>query len=187
MVLKAMRKKYFVNFSVQFKYIMMSVLPVLVMSLFCIYFVIQSGELLVEKQKSKIVEEFSSIDKTLKQMQAVNLPKDTKDQFGIFAKRLRLLQDELNIQYHNLLEEWDKTKMRIFAVLFLGILCIGILSLIYSHRIAGPLYRLKKEIEMLQEGKETGCIKVRAADEFQDLANSLEKLRVILKNQGYLK
>jgi hypothetical protein len=60
MAAKAMRKKYFVNFSVQFKYIMMSVLPVLLMSLFCIYFIIQSGELLVEKQKSKIVEEFSS-------------------------------------------------------------------------------------------------------------------------------
>ena len=78
-----MRKKYFVNFSVQFKYIMMSVLPVLLMSLFCIYFIIQSGELLVEKQKSKIVEEFSSIDQTLKQMQTVNLPKDVNNQLEI--------------------------------------------------------------------------------------------------------
>jgi len=48
-----MRKKYFVNFSVQFKYIMMSVLPSFINEPVCIYFVIQSGELLVEKQKSK--------------------------------------------------------------------------------------------------------------------------------------
>ena len=187
MASKTIRKRYFVNFSIQFKYIMMSVLPVLLMSLFCIYFVIQSGELLVEKQKSKIVEEFSSIDNTIKQIQAVNLPKDVDKQLEIFSKRLNILQEELNIQYYNLVEEWDKTRMKLLAVLFLGIFFVGIMSLIYSHRIAGPIYRLKKSIEALQEGKEIGCIKLRPDDEFHDLADSLEKLRVILKSQGYLK
>ena len=184
MAAKAMRKKYFVNFSVQFKYIMMSVLPVLLMSLFCIYFIIQSGELLVEKQKSKIVEEFSSIDQTLKQMQTVNLPKDVNNQLEIFAKRISILQDKLNIQYYHLVEEWAKTRMQLLAVLCLGMLCVGIISLIYSHRIAGPIYRLKKAIEALQEGKEINHIKLRPGDEFQDLADSLEKLRVILKTKG---
>lgn len=188
MASKKIRKRYFVNFSIQFKYIMMSILPVLLMSLFCIYFIIQSGEFLVEKQKSKIVEEFSSIDNTIKQIQAVNLPKkDVNNQLEIFSKRLSILQEELNIQYYNLVEEWAKTRMKLMAVLFLGMLFVGIISLIYSHRIAGPIYRLKKSIEALQEGKEIGCIKVRPADEFQDLADSLEKLRVILKSQGYLK
>ena len=187
MASKVMRKRYFVNFSIQFKYIMMSVLPVLLMSLFCIYFVIQSGELLVEKQKSKIVEEFSSLDKTIKQMQAVNLPKDVNNQLEIFAKKISILQDELNIQYYHLVEEWAKTRMQLLAVLCLSILCVGIISLIYSHRIAGPIYRLKKAIEALQEGKKISYIKLRPGDEFQDLADSLEKLRVILKNKGHLK
>lgn len=187
MASKIMRKKYFVNFSVQFKYIMMSVLPVLLMSLFCIYFVIQSGEMLIEKQKAKIVEEFSSIDKTLTQMQAVKLPKDVSNQLEIFAKRISILQEELNIQHYHIVEEWAKTRMQLLAVLFLGVLCVGIISLIYSHRIAGPVYRLTKAIETLQAGKESGSIKLRPADEFQELADSLEKLRVMLKNQGYLK
>ena len=187
MAAKTMRKRYFVNFSIQFKYIMMSVLPVLLMSLFCIYFVIQSGELLVEKQKSKIVEEFSSLDKTIKQMQAVNLPKDVNNQLEIFAKKLSILQDELHIQYYYLVEKWAETRMKLLAVLFLGVFCVGIISLIYSHRIAGPIYRLKKAIEAMQEGKEISFIKVRPSDEFQDLAESLEKLRVILKNKGHLK
>jgi HAMP domain-containing protein len=187
MASKAIRKRYFVNFSIQFKYIMMSVLPVLLMSLLCIYFIIQSGELLVEKQKSKIVEEFSSIDKNIKQMQTVNLPKDVNNQLEIFSKKISILQEELKIEYYNLVEEWAKTRMKLLAVLFAGILFVGIVSLIYSHRIAGPIYRLKKSIEALQEGKEIGCIKLRPADEFQDLADSLEKLRVILKSQGYLK
>ena len=87
---KAMRKKYFVHFSVQFKYIMMSVLPALVMSLFCIYFVIKSGELVVEKERRKILAEFASISSTLKQSQAISLPKDIKDQIDIFSKRLSI-------------------------------------------------------------------------------------------------
>jgi hypothetical protein len=187
MASKEIRKRYFVNFSIQFKYIMMSVLPVLLMSLFCIYFIIQSGELLVEKQKSKIVEEFSSIDNTIKQIRTVNLPKDVNNQLEVFSKKLSILQEELNIQYYNLVEEWAKTRMKLMAVLFLGMLFVGIISLIYSHRIAGPIYRIKKSIEALQEGKEIGCIKLRPADEFHDLADALEKLRVILKDRGYLK
>jgi hypothetical protein len=187
MASEAMRKKYFVHFSIQFKYIMMSVLPVLVMSLFCIYFVIQSGELLVAKQQAKIVEEFSSIDKTIKQMQAVNFPEDVNNRLEIFAKRISVLQEELNVQYYHTVEEWAKTRMKLLAVLFLGILCVGIISLICSHRIAGPIYRLTKAIEMLQTGKDSGSIKLRPTDEFQALADSLEKLRMILKNQGYLK
>ena len=77
--------------------------------------------------------------------------------------------------------------MQLLAVLCLSILCVGIISLIYSHSIAGPIYRLKKAIEALLEGKEISHIKLRPGDEFQDLADSLEKLRVILKNKGYLK
>lgn len=182
-----MRKKYFVHFSVQFKYIMMSVLPALVMSLFCIYFVIKSGELVVEKERRKILAEFASISRTLKQSQEISLPKDIKDQIDIFSKRLSIFKDELAIQHYGLVEEWAKTKMQLLAVLLLVLLCVGIISLIYSHRIAGPIYRLKQDIEMLQEGKDSGRIKVRLADEFQDLAAALEKLRVILKSRGYLK
>lgn len=77
--------------------------------------------------------------------------------------------------------------MQLLAILFLGTLWVGIISLIYSHRIVGPIYRLNKAIEALQDGKESGRITVRPADEFQNLADSLEKLRVILKSQGYLK
>jgi nitrogen fixation/metabolism regulation signal transduction histidine kinase len=187
MAAKKIRKRYFVNFSIQFKYIMMSVLPVLLMSLFCIYFINQSGESLVEKQKLKIVEEFSSIDNTIKQIQTDNLPKDVNNQLEVFSKRLSIIQEELNIQSYNFMEEWAKTRMKIMAVLFLGMLFVGIMSLIYSHRIAGPIYRLKNSIEALQEGKEIDCIKLRPSDEFQDLADSMEKLRVILKNKGYLK
>ena len=110
----------------------------------------------------------------------------------IIANELELLKkagrkEELNIQYYNLVEEWAKTRMKLMAVLFLVMLFVGIISLIYSHRIAGQIYRLKKSIEALQEGKEIGCIKLRPADEFQDLADSLEKLRVILKSKGCLK
>ena len=186
-VKRKIRKKYFVRFSVQFKYIMISVLPVLLMSLFCIYFIIQSGESLVEKHKSKIIEEFSSIDTSVKQMQSANLPKEANKQIEVFSKKIGILQEELNIQCYNFMEEWAKTRMKLIAALFLGVFLVGMMSLIYSHRIAGPIHRLKKAIEAFQEGRDIGSIKVRPSDEFQDLADSLEKLREILKSQGYLK
>jgi nitrate/nitrite-specific signal transduction histidine kinase len=187
MTVKALRKKYFIHFSVQFKYIMMSILPALLMSLFCIYFIIQSGELVVEREKQKLLTEFSSVDMTLKQAKDANLPKDVANQIKIFDKRLDIFKDRLEIQYYDLVEEWAKTKMQLLSVIFFVLLCVGVISTIYSHRIVGPIYRIRKSVEILQEGKDSGRIKVRKDDEFQDLADSLEKLRVILKGRGFLK
>ncbi|PKN52771.1 MAG: hypothetical protein CVU55_05985 [Deltaproteobacteria bacterium HGW-Deltaproteobacteria-13] len=183
---KTMRKNYFISFSIQFKYILISVLPVLLMSLLCIYFVMDSGKS-IEKQQTKIIAELSSIDAALKQIQAVSLPKDAQNQLAIFAKKLSILQDELNIQYYYLVEEWAKIRMQLLAVLFLGIICVSVISIIFSHRIAGPIFRLQKAIEAMQEGRDTGGIKVRPSDEYLALADSLEKLRVVLKDKGCLK
>ena len=60
---------------------------------------------------------------------------------------------------------------------FFSLWFIAVLSLLYSHRTAGPLYRIKKCVDSFVEKKDTGPIKLRKHDEFKDLAASLEKLR----------
>jgi len=49
-------------------------------------------------------------------------------------------------------------------------------GLIYSHRIAGPVYRIKNTIDEALEGKSAGIIVLRRYDELKDLATSLNKL-----------
>jgi nitrogen fixation/metabolism regulation signal transduction histidine kinase len=57
------------------------------------------------------------------------------------------------------------------------VLCIVIpYSLIYSHKIAGPIYRLEQSLEMLLRGEMDFIIVLRRKDEFKYLANKMNAL-----------
>ena len=50
------------------------------------------------------------------------------------------------------------------------------ISLIYSHRIAGPIYRFQKSLEMLINGEANFMIALRKKDEFKYLADKMNTL-----------
>ncbi len=53
---------------------------------------------------------------------------------------------------------------------------VGFLTLFISHRIAGPVFRLKREIHRLQEGALTANFSIREKDQLKDLANALQEM-----------
>ena len=55
--------------------------------------------------------------------------------------------------------------------------CIFTLAfgLFYSHRIAGPIYNLKKALREVRGGKVDRVVKFRKGDEFHDLAEEINK------------
>jgi signal transduction histidine kinase len=62
-------------------------------------------------------------------------------------------------------------------------LVVSVLSIITSHRISGPLFRLKKEIELVQQGIMGRSFNLRAKDQMQDLAKSLSEMSNVLKQK----
>lgn len=54
-------------------------------------------------------------------------------------------------------------------------------SIIFSHRIAGPVYRLERTLDMVIKGEDVGDIKLRKGDELQELAARINDLIHILK------
>lgn len=186
MIAKIKRRRYLIHPSSQFKYIAMSVLPALVMSIFCIYFLVKTGELLLQKEKGKLSLQVSSIDETIQQLERERYPKEAIEKIEVLKKKLLIFKETLGIKHFAMLEEWAKTKMSLLAVLTLVLICVGIMALLYSHRIAGPLFRIKKSIDTLSEGKDITPVQIRKYDEFKELAGSLEKLRKTLKEKGFL-
>ena len=65
---------------------------------------------------------------------------------------------------------------------------LGIATLVITHRVAGPLYRVKKHLLDVAEGKTTVDIKFRDKDYFQDLVVSInlviERIRTLEKKAG---
>ena len=54
-------------------------------------------------------------------------------------------------------------------------------SIILTHRIAGPVYRLEKTLDELIQGEDVRYIKLRKNDELKDLAAKLNEVVRIIK------
>ena len=73
------------------------------------------------------------------------------------------------------------------------IIIVGVLTLFVTHRIAGPIFRLKKGIRDIADGRLNEKIILRKKDEFHDVAEELNALAArfrdsfsVLKEKSYL-
>ncbi len=67
---------------------------------------------------------------------------------------------------------WRITILYAVTSLFI-VLAMVVLHLLYSHRIAGPAYRIGREAAKIAQGNLTGNIKFRRKDNLTDMADSL--------------
>lgn len=72
---------------------------------------------------------------------------------------------------------------RLIPKLLVLILAICAASILVSHRIAGPVYRLGKSVAAVNEGDLTVRFNLRREDELQDLANALEAMVRFLRSK----
>jgi methyl-accepting chemotaxis protein len=180
------RRKYFIHPSSQFKYIGMTILPALLMSLFCTYFLLYSGEIFLAREKNQVNTEIAAINATVMQLKGGSYPVEAIGKVEILQKRLVILGQNLEIEYFKTMEKWAKTKMSIIFLLSVILLFSGVISLLFSHRIAGPILRLTRSMDFLAEGKDIPSFHFRTYDEFKELATAFDKLRKSLKDKGFL-
>jgi methyl-accepting chemotaxis protein len=74
------------------------------------------------------------------------------------------------------------TQTIIIATIFCASAVI-ILVLLTSHKIAGPLYRFRKEIEKLSDGNLNVSFNVRTSDQLKDLASALNVMTFSLRGK----
>jgi signal transduction histidine kinase len=183
---KYKRRKYFIHPSSQGTYIALSIFPALIMSFFCTYFLAINGELVLRAAEEKPLVPFYSIRETIITLEKEGYTKDTATKVKKLKYELNALKNILETTYLDTLTQWNKNKRIIFVVVFCVLLFVGLVSLLYSHRIAGPLYNVRRCIDMLYEGKDIPPIRLRKHDEYKELAESLDKLRGKLKDRGLL-
>lgn len=73
------------------------------------------------------------------------------------------------------------TELLIIPLLILAFV-FSIIGILYSHKIAGPLYRVQKICEEIGKGNLNINVKFRKGDEFHEVADSLNKVIHSLKN-----
>ncbi|MBU3958812.1 MAG: HAMP domain-containing protein [Candidatus Omnitrophica bacterium] len=70
------------------------------------------------------------------------------------------------------------TKINLILLFGLPIISIGILfwGVLISHRIAGPLYRLEKELDKIAKGDFSLRLKIRSKDELGSIVKGVNKI-----------
>lgn len=82
----------------------------------------------------------------------------------------------LDTEIENLLFQELRFMAALIGVLFFSYLCgISALGIIFSHRIAGVMYALKRTMRQLNEGQDVR-LHLRTKDEFQDVADDFNRL-----------
>ena len=70
------------------------------------------------------------------------------------------------------------------AVIYTNLITLGVVSLIMifvtlyiSHKIAGPMFRFEKEIQIIAQGDLSNMIVLRKKDQVKEMADSLDQMR----------
>ncbi|HOW43187.1 MAG TPA: hypothetical protein PLF03_05945 [Candidatus Omnitrophota bacterium] len=73
--------------------------------------------------------------------------------------------------------------LTLLGVTLVSSVVLFLLTLLTSHKIAGPLYRIKKEIDLLTGGNLNVSFTVRDKDQLKDLAKSLSMMCLTMRQK----
>ncbi|OHD11678.1 MAG: hypothetical protein A2Y34_12285 [Spirochaetes bacterium GWC1_27_15] len=96
-----------------------------------------------------------------------------------------IMEGQLEPAYGPLSQETKMFYIIIFPLLWLSLAILAIISfysLFFSHRMAGPIYRLRVSLDRMIAGDFDFKIRVRKNDFFINIVEKLEHLRLKIKN-----
>jgi len=76
---------------------------------------------------------------------------------------------------YNLIPVLQRVNIILAISIPIVLIILWLIALELSHRVAGPVYRIEKELEDRISGEKQGPIKLRKNDEFQSLADKINQ------------
>jgi hypothetical protein len=103
---------------------------------------------------------------------------------GVFYFKFQFGGADLNNLIIMITPEGTTDVSSLFGIVLIPILAANMLilcvivpySLVYSHKVAGPVYRFQKSLDMLLEGQLDFMIRLRKKDEFKSIAEKMNSL-----------
>ena len=103
------------------------------------------------------------------------------NQYFRIYNRIEVVDDDGNISYksdegRDTTNRWEVVVPPILINNILIMIVIAVIGVFYSHRIAGPIFRIKADIEKVLSGDKDVRIIIRKKDKLHDLAESVNLL-----------
>lgn len=166
------RKHFFIDRKLQGRYMMTFFIPMLIMLVFMIFTLYIASHSLV-KTASTIVKMDIQNQITLQ----------FQDELEPSIQSYKSLLKEINMYLRNFTENKRyrgavlSSLLWVFGIgLLFVIIQLVLLTIFFSHKVAGPVYRFEMTCHDIIDGKYTVKIKLRKGDEMQNLATLLNEV-----------
>jgi nitrogen fixation/metabolism regulation signal transduction histidine kinase len=173
------RKHFFINRKMQGRYMLTFLLPMLILLAFFLFTLYFASQSIIATTTSIIKEEIDN--KIAVQLQDLGQP--STEAYATLIKSIKsYIRDfSTNQKYRKALLS---SLLWIFgAGIFLIIIQIALLTVFFSHKLAGPLYRFEKACHNLIEGNYTERITLRKGDEMQNLAGLFNEMIAVTNDR----
>jgi nitrogen fixation/metabolism regulation signal transduction histidine kinase len=156
---------------------------------------VQRGQETVERGKQVIIQ-----SRKVSQVVSMNIAKEYKDDpelaqtFGEEAAKdenklkeeqarlerdaddLKKRADELKVQAADVAQQQKTLLSALVAMLAMLVVGVGLAGIVFTHKIAGPIFKMKRLLRQIGEGKLVLREKLRKGDELQHFFESFEKM-----------
>ncbi len=165
------RKQYFIDRNIQGKYMISFLIPMLIMLVFMLVILYFAAQNIVSTTSDIIRKDFNDI--TAEQFMDKQDPE---------VSDYRAVLDEMKDYLRSYAEEQDYRRAVLTVIMIvlgigtmLVVIQITLLTIFFSHKIAGPVYRFKKACDDIVNGDYSRRIKLRKGDQMQDLAEKMNE------------
>ncbi|MBD3393221.1 MAG: hypothetical protein GF418_13940 [Chitinivibrionales bacterium] len=166
------RKHFFINRKLQGKYMLTFLIPMLIMLVFMLFTLHFASQTVVSTTTA-------TIKQGIQDMEVFHF----QDEPSPSVESYRAFLNDVKSYLRNYSS--DATYRRVVLVSLLWVFGIGVLLVIiqivlltifFSHKLAGPIYRFERLCHSIIEGDYTGEIVLRRGDEMQNLASLLNEV-----------
>jgi nitrogen fixation/metabolism regulation signal transduction histidine kinase len=160
------RKHFFIDRKMQGRYMMTLLIPMLIMLVFFLIVLYSASQSIVATTTRIIKEEVEN--KIAVQFQDQQNPPVEAYQALMNNIKSYIRDFSSDVKYRKAVLE---SLMWIFGIgILIIVVQIALLTIFFSHKLAGPIYRFEKMCHTLIEGNYTDKIYLRRGDEMQNLA-----------------
>jgi nitrogen fixation/metabolism regulation signal transduction histidine kinase len=161
------RKHFFIDRKMQGRYMITLLVPMLIMLVFFLIVLYSASQSIVATTTRIIKEEVDN--KIAVQLQDQQNPPVDSYQALISNIKSYIRDFSSDTKYRKAVLE---SLMWIFGIgILIIVIQIALLTIFFSHKLAGPIYRFEKMCHTLIDGNYTDKIYLRRGDEMQNLAN----------------
>jgi nitrogen fixation/metabolism regulation signal transduction histidine kinase len=160
------RRHFFIDRKMQGRYMLTFLVPMLVLLAFFLVTLYYASQSIVSTTTRIIKEE---VDNKIA-LQFQDQPSPTVESYQGLVKEIQkyIRVFSSDVKYRKAVLQ---SLLWIFGVgIFIIVIQIALLTIFFSHKLAGPVYRFEKVCHMLAEGNYTEKITLRKGDEMQNLA-----------------